>query len=236
MTSDTRPRSKSPRRKTRTSSRFVTTRLSGRSLGATYSTTRRCGQPRPARSQVRTKTGGERCRWARLTMRHGGRAHAGGALDDGQTLAPAQAAAFEHRAAGGGQHAFHEAVLPSTRDALRLVRTLGHGRSVLRKPGEASAESAAPAQTRRAERRARGKAIRSIPADSGRCRRSTASARPAAGRQASPSPARPSSTRSAVAGTDPWAPSMTASFVPARKAPPRVSRETECGTSCKVRL
>jgi hypothetical protein len=49
-------------------------------------------------------------------------------LDDGQALAPAQAATLEDGTAGGGKHAFHEAVLPFTRDALRLVSTLGHGR------------------------------------------------------------------------------------------------------------
>jgi hypothetical protein len=47
--------------------------------------------------------------------------------DDGQALAPAQAASLEHRATGCGQHAFEKAVLPSTWDALRLIGTLGHG-------------------------------------------------------------------------------------------------------------
>ena len=46
--------------------------------------------------------------------------------DDGQALAPTQAAPLEHRATSGGQHAFEEAVLPSARDTLRLVSTLGH--------------------------------------------------------------------------------------------------------------
>jgi hypothetical protein len=48
-------------------------------------------------------------------------------LDDGQALAPAQAATFEHCTAGSGKHAFEEAVLPFARDAFGLVGTLGHG-------------------------------------------------------------------------------------------------------------
>ena len=48
-------------------------------------------------------------------------------LHDGQALAPAQAATFEDGTAGRGKHAFEKAVLPSARDALRLVSTLGHG-------------------------------------------------------------------------------------------------------------
>jgi hypothetical protein len=49
-------------------------------------------------------------------------------LDDSQALASAQATAFEYGTASGGEHAFEKTVLPLTRDAFRLVGTLGHGK------------------------------------------------------------------------------------------------------------
>ncbi len=48
-------------------------------------------------------------------------------LDDGQALAPAQAATFEYGTVGSRKHAFEEAVLPFARDAFGLVSALGHG-------------------------------------------------------------------------------------------------------------
>ena len=59
----------------------------------------------------------------------------GGWLNDSQALAPAQAAALEDGTSGGAEHAFEEAVLPSARDTLGLIRTLGHGASVLGRGG-----------------------------------------------------------------------------------------------------
>jgi hypothetical protein len=59
--------------------------------------------------------GASRWRWALLN------------LDDGEALAAAQTSALEHRTACRRQHALEEAVLPPTRDAFRLVGTLGHG-------------------------------------------------------------------------------------------------------------
>jgi hypothetical protein len=48
-------------------------------------------------------------------------------LDDGQALSAAQSTALEHIAAAHGGHSLEEAVLALPRNALRLVRTLGHG-------------------------------------------------------------------------------------------------------------
>src|SRR5262249_59918734 len=72
----------------------------------------------------------------------------GAASDDGESFAAAQTPPLEHRAAGGGQHTFEEAVLPSARDAFRLVGTLGHRawilESGLQPPGECDCRDQLP--------------------------------------------------------------------------------------------
>jgi hypothetical protein len=104
----------------------IPTRVQPSSFGAMYTTSIGCGQPRCATSRTRRKSAGERSRCSRFTLDQSGAAHAAPRSDDGETLAPAQAASLEHRATGSGQHAFEKAVLPPTWDALRLVGTLGH--------------------------------------------------------------------------------------------------------------
>ena len=107
-------------------------RACGRGHSATtYSTSRRCGQPRGAASRTRPKIGRRAQPLLALHRASRWRCPRRRRLDDSQALAPAQAAALEDGTAGGGEHAFEEAVLPFARDALRLVGTLGHGRSVL---------------------------------------------------------------------------------------------------------
>ena len=87
------------------------------------------------------------------------------------SFAPAQTAALEDVAASGGKHAFEEAVLPFTRDALRLVSTLGHGVSVLGAAGRRRL-ARSTAHRRRAHRRTVPEYIKrlEVGAAPGRCR------------------------------------------------------------------
>jgi hypothetical protein len=73
-------------------------------------------------------------------------------LNDGQTLAATQAAALEYGSTGGGQHALQKAMLTLARDALGLVRPLGHGKQVLggAEPGRLGESKNKTAASRRA--------------------------------------------------------------------------------------
>src|SRR5262245_12936318 len=113
----------------------IPSRACGRSFGAAYSTRSGVCQPRGARSRTAWKSALVRRRSSRFTARAHEQVAAGVRLNDREALAGAQAPTLEDGASGGGEHALQKAVLPLTRDAFRLVRTLGHERSVLQEAG-----------------------------------------------------------------------------------------------------